>query len=403
MVWNACKKVQKKKGGAGADAETLTKFNANLSNNLYKLWNRLSSGSYFPPQVKQVAIPKKDGSQRILGIPTISDRIAQTVLKDYLEERFEKIFLENSYGYRPNKSAHQAIAKVSSNVRLFAWVIDLDIRKFFDNINHELLLKAVRKHVSEPWAIMYIERWLSAGYLSPAGEEYYKEDGTPQGGVISPLLANLYLHYTIDLWLSKQYKNVEFVRYADDMIIHCHSKQIADNVLKALKERVEICKLELHPVKTKIVYCKNYRRKQDYKEITFDFLGFTFKPRTLRSKQGDKSLYLGFGTELSKSAKKSIATNLRNTRFNRWTTGNLKLIADKLNPRIQGWINYYSKFDKSGLRKIFRLLDERIIKWLQNKYKSIGRSKPRAYNLLRNISKDNNKLFSHWKMGYISF
>lgn len=198
MIWSAYKKVRSNQGGAGVDHISIEEYDANRSKHLYKLWNRMSSGSYFPPAVKEVEIPKKDGKTRKLGIPTISDRVAQMVVKDYLEPRFEKIFSPTSFGYRPQKNAHQALRLVRENCRKTDWVIDLDIKGFFDNIDHEKLLKALEKHVSEKWCILYITRWLQTPVQTKSGDLLYKQGkGTPQGGVISPLLANLFLHYAI--------------------------------------------------------------------------------------------------------------------------------------------------------------------------------------------------------------
>ncbi|MEC4115309.1 group II intron reverse transcriptase/maturase, partial [Myroides pelagicus] len=216
MVWEAYRKVKSNKGSAGVDEETLIDFDADLSKNLYKLWNRLSSGSYFPQSVKAVEIPKGNGGTRTLGIPTIADRIAQEVVKSYIEPRLEAVFVPSSYGYRPHKSAHDAIEQVRTNVRNYGWVIDMDIKSFFDEVDHDLLLKALSKHVTEKWVMLYIKRWLASPVSRNGVLEHKVGKGTPQGGVISPLLANLYLHYVLDKWLEKHYPNVRFVRYADD-------------------------------------------------------------------------------------------------------------------------------------------------------------------------------------------
>lgn len=265
MIWSAYKKVRSNQGGAGIDHISVEEYDAKRSKHLYKLWNRMSSGSYFPPAVKEVEIPKKDGKTRNLGIPTISDRVAQMVVKDYLEPRFEKIFSPNSFGYRPQKNAHQALSLVRENCRKTDWVIDLDIKGFFDNIDHEKLLKAVEKHVSEKWCILYITRWLQTPVQTKSGDLLYKQGkGTPQGGVISPLLANLFLHYAMDKWLERTHPTVKYVRYADDAILHCKSISQAKYVKENLQKRMQECGLELHPEKTKIVYCKDYRRQEKY-------------------------------------------------------------------------------------------------------------------------------------------
>lgn len=262
MIWEAYKKVRSNQGSAGIDQVSMEEFDANRSKYLYKLWNRMSSGSYYPPPVKEVEIPKRDGKVRKLGIPTISDRVGQMVVKEYLEPRFEKIFSIHSYGYRPGKNAHQALEAVRQNCRKTDWVIDVDIKGFFDNINHEKLLKALEKHVSEKWCIMYIRRWLQTPVQTESGALIQKlSKGTPQGGVISPLLANLFLHYAMDKWLEQTHPTVKYIRYADDVVLHCKSKVQADYVLENLRKRMFNCGLELHPEKTKIVYCKDYRRQ----------------------------------------------------------------------------------------------------------------------------------------------
>ncbi|MRR24505.1 group II intron reverse transcriptase/maturase, partial [bacterium] len=266
MVIAAYKRVKKNKGAAGIDGETLEMFEEKLSNNLYVIWNRLSSGSYQPTSVLEVEIPKDDGRKRKLGIPIVRDRIAQQVIKDYLEARFEAIFSDSSYGYRPLRNTHQAIAQVRRNVREFEWVIDMDISSFFDKMSHELLMKAVERHVEEKWVKMYLVRWLEAAIEDRKGGKRYRDGvGTPQGGVISPLLANLFLHYAFDKWLGKAYPKLRFVRYADDIIVHCKTQHEAEEVLKAIKERMTECRLELNEKKTKIVYCKKSRRNAKYK------------------------------------------------------------------------------------------------------------------------------------------
>jgi RNA-directed DNA polymerase len=274
QVWEAYKRVRANNAEGGIDGISMSNYDTNCSKHLYKLWNRMASGSYFPPALKEVEISKGNGETRQLGVPTISDRVAQMVVKMYLEPRFEKIFSPNSYGYRPNKSAHQALSSVRQNCRKTDWVIDLDIKGFFDNINHDKLMKAVHKHVPENWARMYITRWLTTPIQKKTGELQYKDGkGTPQGGVISPLLANLFLHYAFDRWLELEYPAVRFTRYADDAVIHCTTKEQAETLLTALTSRMKDCDLELHPEKTKLVYCRDYRRRGKYKEVKFDFLG----------------------------------------------------------------------------------------------------------------------------------
>ena len=310
MVWKAYLKVKKGGKSAGVDKVSMEEFDANRSKHLYKLWNRMASGSYFPPPVKESEIPKENGKTRKLGIPTVSDRVGQMVVKEYLEPRFEKIFSPHSYGYRPKKNAHQALSEVRKNCWKTDWVIDLDIKGFFDNIDHEKLMLAIGKHVPEKWARLYITRWLNMPVLTKSGKLVEKQGkGTPQGGVISPLLANLFLHYAFDKWLETTDSTVKFVRYADDAIIHCRSKSHAEHILKELQSRMQECKLELHPEKTKLVYCRDYRRRGKYPVVKFDFLGYSFQPRTNKSKRTGK-LFLGFDCAISISSRKKIADKL---------------------------------------------------------------------------------------------
>ena len=310
MVWEAYKKVKSNKGSPGVDRQTLADFDKDRSKELYKIWNRLASGSYFPPAIRRVSIPKGRGKLRPLGIPTVRDRIAQQVIKSYLEPRLEAEFLEVSYGYRPGKSAHCAIRKVQENVRKYSWVIDLDISEFFENMGHELLMKALERHVSEKWILMYVGRWLEAPIEHPDGNQIKPSGrGTPQGGVISPLLSNLFMHYCLDKWLSLQHPEVKMVRYADDVIIHCKTLEEATRLLEMVKQRLKDCGLSAHPEKTKIVYCKKSGRHQKGHGVQFDFLGFSFRPIMKKLKQGGS--FLQFDCIMSRKAKVGVTRQLR--------------------------------------------------------------------------------------------
>ncbi len=399
-VWEAYKKVRSNKGSSGVDEVSMKEYDANRSKHLYKLWNRMSSGSYFPPPVKEVEILKKDGRVRKLGIPTISDRVGQQVIKQMLEPRLEKIFSKNSYGYRPNKNAHQALAEVRKNCWKTDWVIDLDIKGFFDNIDHNKLMLAVNKHVSENWIRFYIERWLKAPKLTKSGTLINNQGkGTPQGGVISPLLSNLFLHYALDKWLENTDRTMKYVRYADDVIIHCVSKTHAEQLLKSIQERMESVGLELHPQKTKIVYCKDYRRTEKYPIIKFEFLGYSFQPRTTKSKTR-KGLFLGFDCAISISSRKRIADKLGELAVEKLSFKSIVGIAQYLNPMIRGWINYYGKFRRSELHKVFRLLTKRLIRWARKRYKRYKTSLTKAYKWFERIRKQFPYLFYHWQVGY---
>jgi RNA-directed DNA polymerase len=399
MVWEAYRKVRRNKGVAGIDEESLDKYKESLSDNLYILWNRLSSGSYFPPAVLEVEIPKDDGKKRKLGIPTVNDRIAQQVVKTYLEPRFEAEFSPSSYGYRPNKSAHQAIESVRMNVREYWWAIDMDITGFFDNMSHELLMKAVSKHVEEKWAKMYIMRWLEAPIEDKDGNKRYRNGkGTPQGGVISPLLANLFLHYALDKWLELKHPQLRFVRYADDAIIHCYTLSQAEQLLQAIKQRMQDCGLEVNEKKSKIAYCKKAGRKAPYKTVSFDFLGYTFQPRPTRSKEG--RMFLGFDCAISTKSKKRITEEIRKTKFHKWTGSDITRIADEFNPQIKGWINYYGHFRKYSLMKLFRIFHHRLMHWAVNRYKRFKGSMRKAGRWLYEMSRKQTELFIHWQHGF---
>lgn len=401
MIWEAYKKVRANKGSAGVDGLSMKQFDANRSKHLYKLWNRMASGSYFPPAVKEVEIPKKDGSNRKLGIPTISDRIGQMAIKDYIEPRLEKIFSPNSYGYRPHKNAHQALKSVRTNCWKTDWVIDLDIKGFFDNISHEKLMLAVAQHVPENWIKLYIQRWLVCPVLTKSGNIIQKAGkGTPQGGVISPLLANLFLHYAFDKWLEKTNSTIIYSRYADDVIVHCRSQNEAEQTLKAIKQRMTEVGLELHPKKTKIVYCRDSRRKGSYPEVKFDFLGYSFQPRDTASKNG-KGMFLGYDCAISIRSRKAIADKLGELKVEKMTYKSIVGIAQRLNPMIRGWINYYGKFRISMLHKVFRLLNQRLIRWGRKRYKRYKTSINRASKWLQRVQEQYRYLFYHWQLGFI--
>ncbi len=397
MVRTAYRKVRSNKGSAGVDEVSLEKFNENLYKNLYKIWNRMASGSYFPEPVKEVIVSKLDGGKRKLGVPTISDRIAQEVVKNYLEPRFEALFLPQSYGYRPKKSAHQAIEEVRQNVRQYAWVIDMDIKSFFDEINHELLMKAIDKHVPEKWVKMYIRRWLEAPVQTKDGLVYRDGQGSPQGGVISPLLSNLFLHYVLDKWLEKTFPTVKFVRYADDVIVHCVSEKQSHYVLLEIKKRLTDCKLRLSEDKTQITYCQDYRResRKDYPK-KFDFLGHTFKPMTKKSKR-DTGVFLGFDCEMSMKSRTRIIGEWKQLNFCRKSTYSLQDLAKMLNAKSRGIINYFSKINALTLERLFRHLDYRIAKWVKNKFKKL-RSYQKAYDWLRDVKLSNPRMFVHWSI-----
>jgi group II intron reverse transcriptase/maturase len=371
MVAKAYQKVKKGGKTPGVDEESWEEFEAKgVERQLYVIWNRLSSGSYFPQAVKRIEIPKRDGSTRRLGIPTMRDRIAQEVVRDYMEKRIDIQFHENSYGYRPLKSSHEAITEVRKNVLEKDWVVDMDISKFFDEIDHELMLKAVEAMMEEKWVKMYVERWLKMKVEHRDGtQEENKGKGTPQGGVISPLLANLYLHYALDQWLEQYHPSVSFVRYADDMVLHCKTEKEAQELLKALRERLMEMRLRLNEAKTKIVYCKDYRRKGKYEQVQFGFLGFSFQPRAVQSKRAPGTSYTAFTAEISRENQQKIRGEIKHCVNWHNTTMELQDIADQLNSRLRGWINYFGLFGKRNLRKTMLYVDDKLLNWIKRKHK----------------------------------
>lgn len=370
-----------------------------MGKNLYKLWNRMSSGTYFPPPVKGVAIPKKSGGERMLGIPTVSDRIAQTVVKLYLEPEMERIFLPDSYGYRSNKSAHDAINITKQRCWKYNWILEFDIKGLFDNISHDLLIKAVKCHTESKWAILYIERWLKVPIELPNGEMKTRERGTPQGGCISPLLSNLFMHYAFDLWMTKRNHNNPWCRYADDGLVHCKSLKEAEMIKETLKERLAECGLEMHSEKTKIVYCKSGKQKEKYLENQFDFLGYCFKRRQARNEKTGE-IFDSFLPAMSPKAFKAIKRTIRE-KWKLFTKVHLSLqeIADEINPRIRGLINYYGKFYGSSLRKLKRYIDQILAGWARRKYKKLKKHTYNSFQWLTEIKNKLPKMFVHWYLG----
>lgn len=398
-VWDAYKKVKANKGAPGVDNISIEKFEENIKDNLYKLWNRLSSGSYFPPPVRAVEIPKKNGGTRLLGVPTVEDRIAQMVVRMYFEPSVDKIFCKDSYGYRPNKNAIEAIKVTRERCWKYDWVLEFDIKGLFDNIDHNLLMRAVRKHTEEKWIVIYIERWLKAPFKMKDGTTIERKAGTPQGGVISPVLANLFLHYAFDKWMVINFPQNQWARYADDAVVHCRSKSESNTILKELDERFKECGLELHPDKTKIVYCKDDFRKQNQDNITFDFLGYTFRPRRSKSKKGNH--FINFSPAVSNKACKSMYQIIRSWRIQLKSDKEILDISKMFNPVIRGWINYYGKFYKSELYKVLRHMNKALIQWARRKYKKLARGRKKAENWLGRLAINIPKLFVHWQMGIL--
>jgi RNA-directed DNA polymerase len=398
QVYEAYKAVKSNQGAAGVDKESIEQFEANLKGNLYKLWNRMSSGSYFPPPVRAVSIPKKSGGERILGVPTVADRVAQTVVKQLIEPDLDPIFLADSYGYRPGKSALDAIGVTRERCWKYNWVLEFDIKGLFDNIDHELLLRAVRKHVKCIWALLYIERWLKAPMELEDGTRVERTCGTPQGGVVSPILSNLFMHYTFDLWMARTYPNLPWCRYADDGLVHCRVEHEAQVVKAALQARLAECRLEMHPTKTKIVYCKDGNRRGKYPNIKFDFLGYCFRPRLVRRSR-DNLLFCSFSPAVSPSALKSMRAKIRELGIRRRTEVSLEEIAFRINPLLRGWINYYGRYAPSALAPLLRYVNQTLQAWARRKFKRFKAHKIRVSRFLQKLSRQNANLFVHWRLG----
>jgi group II intron reverse transcriptase/maturase len=395
-VWEAYKRVKANGGAAGVDGESIAAFEEDLRANLYKLWNRLSSGSYFPPPVKRVEIPKRGGRMRPLGIPTVADRIAQAVVKQYLEPELEKHFHPDSYGYRPGKSALDAVGVARERCWRYGWVLDVDIRAFFDTIDHDLLLRAVRHHTNCRWVLLYIERWLKAAVQMPDGTQEPRERGTPQGAVISPLLANLFLHYVFDQWMVRHQPGIPFERFADDIICHCWSETQARWLWARLQRRLSICGLELHPQKTKIVYCKDDDRRGHYSHESFDFLGYTFRPRRSKNRWG--RYFVNFSPGVSNAAGKAMRQTIRSWRLDCRIDKQVDDLARMFNPIVRGWINYYGRYYKSALYPTLRHLDRHLAAWVGAKYKRLRRHRRRAEQWIRRVARRDPRLFAHWAL-----
>lgn len=398
-VWEAYKKVKANRGSAGIDEVTIEEFDRDLKSNLYTLWNRMASGSYFPPAVKAVPIPKKSGGVRILGVPTVADRIAQMVVKEVLEPLVEPHFHKDSYGYRPGKSAHDALSETRKRCWRYDWVLEFDIRGLFDNIDHKLLLRAIRKHTDNRWVILYIERWLNAPFQTMEGELISREKGTPQGGVVSPLLSNLFLHYVFDKWMEKNAPKSPWARYADDGLVHCHSKEEAEHLLQRLKERFATCGLELHPDKTRIVYCKDDDRRGPYSKTSFDFLGYTFRPRRAKNWRG--KFFVNFLPAISNASATRVRREIHDWRMHLKPDKSIEDLSRMFNPIIRGWINYYGRFYPSHLYAVLRYLNKALVHWVRRKYKRFEEHRRNAEHWLNRVARRERSLFAHWQMGIL--
>jgi RNA-directed DNA polymerase len=397
-VWEAWRRVKANKGAAGVDEQSITEFERDLQGNLYKLWNRLSSGSYFPPPVRAVQIPKRDGgSSRVLGVPTVADRVAQSVVAWYLEPEVEPVFHRDSYGYRPGRSALDAVAVCRQRCWRQGWVLDIDIQGFFDSVPHDLVLKAVAHHTDERFILLYVQRWLKAPLQVADGSLIERDRGTPQGSAISPLLANVFLHYAFDAWMARTSPAVRFERYCDDIVVHAASERQARQLRDAIASRLAECGLELNERKTRIVYCKEEGRPGSYEHERFDFLGYTFRPRLARSKRGN--FFVGFLPAIADSERKRIGRGIRRWRLHLRSGLTLAELAAAIDAEVRGWSNYYGRFYRSELSRLLARINRYLVRWVQRKYKRLRRRHVKARQLLATVARREPDLFAHWRFG----
>jgi RNA-directed DNA polymerase len=395
MVWEAYRRVAANEGAPGVDRQTLDEFEEDLKNNLFKIWNRMSSGSYFAPPVRAVEIPKPHGGGvRVLGVPTVADRVAQTVVAMHLGERAEPRFHPDSYGYRPKKAAWDAVGVCRERCWRRDWVIDLDVEKFFDSVPWDLIVKAVEVVTDTPWVLLYVKRWLAAPLQRPDGTLLERDKGTPQGSAVSPILANLFMHYAFDMWMVRNYPDCPWERYADDAVVHCVSKEQAEHVLAALAERMEEVGLRLHPDKTRIVYCKDGQRRGEHEHTSFTFLGFTFRARKAQGKNG--TYFTSFLPAMSTEALKAKRTEIRAMRIHRRTTLTLDDLARWLNPIVGGWMQYYGRFYRSAMAPLLQRVNTYLRRWAGKKYRRL-RSHKRFKRWWTGVLERQPALFAQWK------
>jgi RNA-directed DNA polymerase len=385
--WQA---VRQASGGSGIDGQTIKDVEAKLEDELYKVWNRMSSGSYQAQPVKIIAIPKAKGGVRHLGIPTVIDRVAQGVIKNRLGKVLEPHFHEDSYAYRPGKSAIDAVMKARERCFGYEWVVEIDIKGFFDNLDHEILLEMLGRYTQDKLVLLYAKKFLKARGVDEEGDEVDRSKGTPQGGVISPLLANLYLHEAFDKWMEQKHSSIQFERYADDIVIHCVSQKQAQYIRDMVGKRLMKYELELNHEKTRIIYAG---KKNDYDDQghkvprKFTFLGYDFKPRYWNGK-------IVFTPGIGSGALMIINQKLKQLRLGSTTQDTMDALAKTVNSKLRGWMQYYGQTRPSELYKLGELVDKRIVKWLKHKFKI--RVNGKAWKRLKSLKETSPRLFHHW-------
>lgn len=395
LVWEAWRQVKANKGAPGVDGQALEEFESDLKNQLYRIWNRMSSGTYFPLPIRAVEIPKPHGDGvRLLGVPTIADRVAQTVVAMQLEPLVEPRFHPDSYGYRPGRSAHDALGVCRQRCWKYDWIIDLDVQKFFDEVPWDLIVRAVEAVTDCRWVLLYVKRWLAAPLKHPDGTLQERDKGTPQGSAVSPVLANLFMHYAFDSWVARNYPDCPFERYADDGVVHCKSRRQAEYVLAAIAARMKEVGLRLHPDKTRIVYCKDSNRRGKHEHTSFTFLGYTFRPRKARRKDG--AMFTSFLPAISPEALKAKSARLRELRIHRHTNLTLEDLAGWLNPIVAGWMRYYGRYYRSALYPLLRRVNVYVRRWAGKKYKRL-RTYKRFKQWWVRLLKREPGLFAHWQ------
>jgi group II intron reverse transcriptase/maturase len=310
-----------------------------------------------------------------------------------LEARVEPIFHQDSYGYRPGRSALDAVEVCRRRCWKTDWVIDLDIQKFFDSVPRDLVLKAVEANSDLPWVVLYVKRWLHVPMQNPDGTMLERDRGTPQGSSVSPVLANLFLHYALDAWLAREFPSVGFERYVDDVVVHCVSEAQARMVLVAIGARMEQVGLRLHPDKTRIVYCQDGKRCASYEHTEFTFLGFTFRQRGVRDKNGKQ--FSSVNPAISKQALKRISAVVRSWRLHLRIGLDFAEVARRINPIVRGWMRYYGAFYRSVLYPLLSRVNAYLMRWIRKKYKRL-RAKGKAFRCWRGIVERFPRMFAHW-------